>query len=248
MATEICTDYACAERVALALVPLPGLTVILGGVGDDWLRAPAYPYAVVAPSEAEAVRGSTTRTIRVRLAVRGADAASKPAPVPTGIYNDWTFAAGLLAAAQTNLGELFPALATGSRLEVAGPSEGVYTVWLVEAGHTAGDMEHGVDFAAAELAAGGLSLLMKSSMPWALEVVPVGSAVATRTARTMLRVGAGPALDALVQAAREALSAAQLGAPLESIATSYDPEPQYPVQSAELLVALEDPQAYGDAF
>jgi len=156
MSADLCTDYTCAERVAAALAPVTGLqAVLLGGVGDDWLRAPAYPYAVVMPSEAESARGSTTRTIRVRLVVQAAAGASKPTP---------------------------PA---------QDPATGSAPVFVV---------------------------------------------------------GAGAALDALVQAARDALSTAALGAPLESIATSYDPDPQFPVQSAELLVLLDDPQAYGDSF
>ena len=250
MATEICSDYDLAERVALALVPVSGLAaVLLGGVGDDWLRAPAYPYAVVMPQEAESQRGSTTRTIRVRLVVRAADAASKPDPQPTGLYTDWVFAGGLLEAAQANLAPYMPSLAKDSHLEYLPPStDTMGAIWLVADGYAAGDGSHSVDFAAVNLAAGGLSLLMVSGIAWAEAVVPVGGAVATREARTLLHVGAGPALDALVQTARDTLSTAALGAPLESIATSYDPEPRFPVLSAELLVALADPQAYGDSF
>lgn len=156
-AAPLISDYQLAERVALALLPVPGLAaVLLGGVGDDWQRAPVYPYAVVAPESAEQPRGGVTRTIRVRLVVRAADAASKPDP-------------------QT----------------VAG---------------------------------------------------------AAATDATLLRVGAGPELDALVQAARDALSAAPLGAPLESIATEYDEDAQFPVQSATLSISLADAQAFGDAF
>ena len=246
MATEICSDYNCAERVALALVPVPGLAaVLLGGVGDDWLRAPAYPYAVVMPSEAESARGSTTRTIRVRLVVRAADAASKPDSLAVG-YGPWTFAEGLLEAARENLSPYLPALATDSHLEIFGNAL-FQDLWLVMDGHTAADgYEFSRNFAAVSV--DGLAATMSGGTDWATAVVPVGGTVATRAARTLLRVGAGPALDALVQTVRETLSTAALGAPLESIATSYDPDPQFPVQSAELLVALNDPQAYGDAF
>lgn len=235
MPAEIATDYQLAERVALALAPLPGLAaVLLGGVGDDWLRAPAYPYAVVAPSEAESARGQTTRTIRVRLAVRAADAASKPDPIPAG-YGPWTFADGLLEAARANI----PDAPAESWLEFDG--NGLGLAW-----------KDGEDIAFQVFAtcriADTVATMGSSFAPWALAVVPVGGTVATRTPLALLRVGAGPALDALVQAARDALSAAALGAPLESIATSYDPDPQFPVPSAELLVAFADPQAYGDAF
>lgn len=234
MSAEIATDYQLAERVALALAPLGLAAVLLGGVGDDWLRAPAYPYAVVAPSEAESARGQTTRTIRVRLAVRGADAASKPDPIPAG-YGPWTFADGLLDAARENI----PVAGEDSWLAFDGRN-------LCLAWRDGADVAV-LPFADCEVA-GELATMAGSWAPWALAVVPVGGTVATRTPLALLRVGAGPALDELVQAARDALSAADLGAPLESIATSYDPDPQLPVQSAELLVAFADPQAYGDSF
>lgn len=242
MSAEIATDYQLAERVALALAPLPGLAaVLLGGVGDDWLRAPAYPYAVVAPSEAESARGSTTRTIRVRLVVRAADAASKPDPQPTGLYTDWTFADGLLDAAQANLGQL---VHSPNHLEFYNEADpGVVSVWLVP-----DDGTNREGFAGAALSADGLAANMVDGADWALAVVPPGEPVATRAALSLLRVGAGPALDALVQAARDALSAADLGAPLESIATEYDAESQFPVQTADLVLAFTDAQAFGDAF
>lgn len=235
MSAEIATDYQLAERVALALTPLGLAAVLLGSVGDDWLRAPAYPYAVVAPSEAESARGQTTRTIRVRLAVRGADAASKPDPIPAG-YGPWTFADGLLDAARENI----PAAGEDSWL--AFDERGFLCLAWRDGANTVVQ-----PFADCEVA-GVLATMAGSWAPWALAIVPVGGTVATRTPLALLRVGAGPALDALVQAARDALSAAALGAPLESIATSYDPDPQFPVQSAELLVAFADPQAYGDSF
>lgn len=247
MPTDLATDYQLAERVALALLPVPGLAaVLLGGVGDDWLRAPVYPYAVVRPESAEQPRGGVTRTIRARLVVRAADAASKPDPQTAG-YTDWTFAAGLLEAAQANMGELMPSLASNSHLAISDTAS--YTdIWLVEDGYLPGDNQHGSPFADVSISSDGLSAVMVDGVDWAKAVVPVGSAVATRTARTLLRVGAGPELDALVQAARDALSAAQLGAPLESINTEYDEDAQFPVQSATLSITLADAQAFGDAF
>lgn len=251
MPAEIATDYQLSERVALALMPLPGLAaVLLGGVGDDWLRAPVYPYAVVAPESAEQPRGGVTRTIRVRLAVRAADAASKPDPLAAS-YSDWTFAAGLLEAARANLSATIPALATDSHLELRDtvPVDGHLYPWLVQDGCHAGDEEHGINFAMASPSADGLAATMDEADAWALEIVPIGEPVATRTVATcLLRVGAGPALDALVQAARDALSTAALGAPLESIATEYDAESQFPVQTAVLTLSLADAQAFGDAF
>lgn len=250
-ADPLTTDFACAERVALALLPVPGLAaVLLGGVGDDWQRPPAYPYAVVAPESAEQPRGGVTRTIRVRLVVRAADAASKPDPQAVS-FSDWTFAAGLLEAARANLSATIPALATDSHLELRGPSppEGYFFPWLVQDGYHAGDEAHGVNFGIALLPADGLSAILDDADEWALAVVPVGKPVATRTVATcLLRVGAGPALDALVQAARDTLSTAALGAPLENIATEYDTDSQFPVQSAILTLSLADAQAYGDAF
>ncbi len=238
MSAPLATDYDLAERVALALAPLPGLAaVLLGGVGDDWLRAPAYPYAVVLLQEAESQRGQTARTIRVRLVVRAADAASKPDLIPLG-YGPWTFADGLLEAARENL----PAVPPPNHLDIPRPPDADVLVPVAGGEPPTEDGEFGDAIVAGNVAT------LYNAIPWVYSVVPRGGTVATRTPLVLLRVGAGPALDALVQAARDALSDADLGAPLESIATTYDPEPQYPVQSAELLVAFADPQAYGDGF
>lgn len=61
-------------------------------------------------------------------------------------------------------------------------------------------------------------------------------------------VGALPQLSALVEAVSDALSHAPLGAPVESISTAYDTEPQAPVETAEITLSLSDEQAFGDSF
>lgn len=70
--------------------------------------------------------------------------------------------------------------------------------------------------------------------------VPIGSRVLT--------LAGYDTLGYRVQPIRDALSAADLGAPLESIATEYDAESQFPVQTADLTLSLADAQAFGDAF
>lgn len=55
-------------------------------------------------------------------------------------------------------------------------------------------------------------------------------------------------LAAAVQPMRDTLAAAALGAPLENIATEYDAESQFPVQTADLAITFSDPQAFGDSF
>lgn len=151
-AQPLAPDYDLARRVAEILAPLPQLeAVYLGGAGTDWLRAPAYPYALVQPASADQSRGEVSRSVRVLLALRAPDYAQKPAPDPA--------------------------------------TQKLYTV------------------------------------------------------------GAGAELSALVAAATDALvAAAETGAPISSISTAYDTEPQAPVETAELTVALDDAQAFGDAL
>lgn len=55
-------------------------------------------------------------------------------------------------------------------------------------------------------------------------------------------------LGYMVQPIRDALAAADLGSPLESIATEYDAESQFPVQTAVLTLTFADAQAFGDGF
>ena len=155
MPAIISADLQLAYRVADALAALgfPRFAaVFIGGVGTDWERAPAYPFAVVRVESAEQPRGGATRTVRVRIVTRvdGADAPAKPLAID----------------------------AAGRVLLLAGYDE----------------------------------------------------------------------IANIVQPIRDALSAADLGAPLESIATEYDEGEQYPVQSATIALTFADAQAFGDAF
>lgn len=241
MPAEIATDYALARATAEALANAPALglaAVLLGGVGDDWLRAPVYPYAVVAPAEAETARGSTTRTVRVLLVARGEDAATKPDPATVG-YSDWTFADGLLEAARANISA---SLVAPTRLGF----DQYNNLCLLGA--------DGMGVLFAECTPSADTLSQKLSVPyeqWVTTIVPVGGTVATRAARQILLVGPGAALDVLVAGCRDLFAGAPpaaLGAPLASIGTTYDAEPAWPVARAELLLSFEDPQAFSDAF
>lgn len=62
-----------------------------------------------------------------------------------------------------------------------------------------------------------------------------------------LEVGAPDALDALADACEDALRAAQLGSRLASIAREYPDAYETPVQTVDLVLALSDARAYGDA-
>lgn len=152
-------DYAITQAVAETIAAIETApdapifaAVFVGGIGTDWQAAPAYPYAVVAPSAQDRERGNTTRAIRIRIVARSADFAAKPAPMP-GDETGRVFAVGALAQ-----------------------------------------------------------------------------------------------LSALVEAVSDALAEAHVGAPVESISTSYDTEPQAPVETAEITLSLSDAQAFGDSF
>lgn len=132
MPAPLATDYALARNAAAALATgdLGLAAVFVGGVGDDWLRTPVYPYAAVAPSEAQNERGGVTRTVHVRLAVRADAAASKPAPTDTP--NLFVVGAGealsaLVAAARDalteaqNLGALLESIGTAYDNESLAP-------------------------------------------------------------------------------------------------------------------------------
>ena len=155
MPAEIAPDIQLAYAVANVLAAdATGLrAVCVGGVGTDWERAVAYPYAVVRVESAEQPRGSVTRTVRVRIVSRVDDAVAPAKPTPVG-------------------------------------NPGTRVLTLI-----------GYD-----------------------------------------------TLGYMVQPIRDALSAANCGAPLESIATEYDAESQFPVQTADLVLAFADAQAYGDSF
>lgn len=155
MPAEIAPDITLAYAVAntLAADALGLRAVFVGGVGTDWERTAAYPYAVVRVESAEQPRGNATRTVRVRIASRVDDASASAKPVPVG-------------------------------------DPGTRVLTLI-----------GYD-----------------------------------------------TLGYMVQPIRDALSAADLGAPLESIATEYDAESQFPVQTADLVLSFADAQAFGDAF
>lgn len=160
MSANLANDLRIVYDVAnaLAAVNAPASTnplfsaVFVGGVGTDWERTVAYPYAVVRVESAEQPRGSVTRTVRVRIVSRVDDAVAPAKP------------------------ELMDP--TGRKLVLPGFRMLCMTVGQV----------------------------------------------------------------------REALASAQLGAPLESIATEYDAESQFPVQTADLVLAFTDAQAFGDAF
>lgn len=154
MSAELTPDYNLAALVADAIAAVePQLAaVFIGGVGTDWERAPAYPFAVVRVESAEQPRGGVTRTVRVRLVSRVEGAAAPAKPVPLGV--------------------------------------------------------------------GG---------------------------RVYLLVGADE-VATLAERVRNALFGADLGAPLESIATEYDADSQFPVQTADLALVFADAQAFGDAF
>lgn len=155
MPTILSADLQLAYRVADALAALEFprfAAVFIGGVGTDWERAPAFPFAVVRVESAEQPRGGVTRTVRVRIVTRvdGADAPAKPLAID----------------------------AAGRVLLLTGFDE----------------------------------------------------------------------IANVVQPIRDALSRADLGAPLESIGTEYDAESQFPAQAADLALVFADAQAFGDAF
>ena len=138
----------------------------------------------------------------------------------------WGFADGLLEAAQSHFADA--PWAADSRLEAVQGTDGSYDVWLVGEGYEPGDFDHGTTIAAATLSADGLALVMASGMPFAVEIVPVGSPVATRagewggeldtatraTGAFMLTARADERRDAVLELVAGRESLARLSAPM----------------------------------
>ena len=125
----------------------------------------------------------------------------------------WGFADGLLEAAQSHFAD--EPWAADSRLEAVQGTDGSYDVWLVGEGYEPGDFDHGTTIAAATLSADGLALVMASGMPFAVEIVPVGSPVATRaTGAFMLTARADERRDAVLELVAGRESLARLSAPM----------------------------------
>jgi hypothetical protein len=96
-----------------------------------------------------------------------------------GALAGWTFADGLLEAAQTNLSRYLPSLASDSHLEIN--AQNIHELWLVMDGHHAGDNDYGRSFAVVSISDDEMTVTMLGGVEWATAIVPSGGIVATRS-------------------------------------------------------------------